>query len=355
MKKMNKILMTLMLSLMVLSAALPANAASLPITVESFKLDGIDLTENAVNRLDLQRDRAYTAELRFTPTDFVKNAEVRVFASGFEYSDVSPIEDTSKIFDADANVTYVKHFTLKLTDQVQEDDYKIRIIFSDRYNNEFVKTYNVKIDVQRHLLKIVDVVFYPADAVQAGNALLSTVRIENQGEKVEDDVRVEVSIPSLGVSGVDYIDQIKNNGNQEKGTEEIFLRIPDCAKPGKHEVMIKAWYNQLHDVTAAKGMIEVIENPICAQKAQPARTVPETVVIYKSEPAKNDTKPVADATTAAPAQKAAEPVKADVSTGSTFEKIRDALEVTLLVLIALLVVIAAVLAFRGLNKEDDSY
>ena len=354
MKKMNKILMTLLLSLMVLSAALPAHAASLPMTVESFKLDGIDLTENAVNRLDLQRDRAYTAELRFTPTDFVKNAQVRVFASGFEYSDVSPIEDTSKIFDADANVTYVKHFTLKLTDQVQEDDYKIRIIFSDRYNNELVKTYNVKIDVQRHLLKVVDVVFYPADAVQAGNALLSTVRIENQGEKVEDDVRVEVSIPALGVSGVDYIDQIKNNGNQEKGTEEIFLRIPDCAKPGRYEVMIKAWYNQLHDVSAAKGTIEVLENPICAQKAQPARTVPETVVIYKSD-AQNGSKTAAQTATTQAAQKTAEPVKADtVSTGSTFEKIRDALEVTLLVLIALPVVIAAVLAFRGLNKENDS-
>lgn len=333
-------------------------AAPLPLNLDRFEMDDVELLENQVNRLDVQRNGEYEVEIKFTPTQDIRNLQLEVFASGFEFSDIAPIGETSRTFDADTNITYVRRFRLRLTDQVEEDDYKLRVLFTDRNNNELVKNFNVKFDVPRHGLKVEDIVFYPAGAVQAGQALLTTVRMENQGEKVEQDVRVEVSIPALGISGVDYIDEIRAGGNREKGTEEIFMRIPECAKPGSYDVTVKAWYNQLHDSVSSKTKVEVVENPACAERAKPRG--PETLVVIKQAlpPAGNQKEGVDS--TARPGL--SQEVK-DASTGSTSDpdaatkpaisKVRTTLESILIILVALLVVVAVIIAFRGLNRVEQ--
>lgn len=349
---MKTLLWTLLAVMLFSVAAFPASAAILPLNVDRFRLDDIDLVENAVNRLDVQRNNEYVVEVTFTPTQDIKNLQLRIFASGFEYSDISPIESDSKIFDADTNVTYVRRFKIRLTDQVQEDDYKLRLLFSDRSNNEFVKNYNLKFDIPRHTIKVEDVVFYPAEAVQAGQALLSTVRLENQGEQVENDIRVEVSIPDLGVSGTDYIDEIRAGGNREKGTEEIFMRIPECAKPGKYDVAVKVTFNQLHDSVNAKAKIEVLENPACRPDAK--RTGPDTVVILKQTPPLADAQKTGSAGYAETAEAKSETKPETQSQdSSSMAKARTVLESILLLLVALLVVVAIIIAFKGLNKEDE--
>lgn len=336
---MKAIIWTLLVGMLLSIAALPVLAASLPLVVDRFEIDDIELLENQVNRLDVQRNNEYEVEVKFTPTQDIRNLQLKVFASGFEYSDISPIESTSRIFDADANVTYVRRFRLRLTDQLEEDDYKIRIEFTDRFNSELIKNFNVKFDVPRHGIKVEDIVFYPTGQVQAGQALLTTVRLENQGEKVEQDIRVDVSIPSLGISGTDYIDEIRAGGNKEKGTEEIFMRIPDCAKPGTYPVLVKVSYNQLHDSVTGKNSIEVLENPACNEVKK--SLVPETVVIVKQSPP--PTQSTVDGNPSAnPEQKL---------TG-TLPKVKTVLESVLLLLVALLVVVAIIIAFKGLNKEE---
>ena len=341
MKIMNKLIWTLLAVMLLSVVSFSAHAANLPINVDRFRMDDIDLTENAVNRLDVQRNNEYVVEITFTPTQDIKNLQLKIFASGFEYSDISPIESNSRVFDADSNVTYVRRFKLKLTDQVEEDDYKIRIIFSDRSNNELVKNYNVKFDVPRHSIKVEDAVFYPAGGVQAGQSLLATVRLENQGEKVENDIRVDVAIAGLGISGTDYISEIKNGGNREKGTEEIFMRIPECAKPGTYDVQIKATYNQLHDVVMSKSKVDVLENPACS--APKKSSVPDTVIIVKQSA------PPAQP----PASEAVSTAGEEQKSSSTLSKVRTVLESLLILLIALLVIVAIIIAFRGLGAQDS--
>ena len=139
--------------------------------------------------------------------------------SGFEYSDIAPLSASTMVFDAEENVTYVRRVRLRTSDEVQEDAYKLRVIVSDRNSDAMTKNYNLKIDVPRNGLKVSDVTFFPDGSVEAGKGLLATVRVENKGERDQNDVRVQISIPELGVSGVDYIDEIKSD--REKGTEEI--------------------------------------------------------------------------------------------------------------------------------------
>lgn len=249
------------LALVVLSTT----ALALPITVVDVQVDDFTVLPNQVNRMAFQRNAEHLVEIRFTPTQDIKNAELEIFVNGFEFKDINPIRDSTGVFDADANVTYTKRLSFKLTDEVDEDDYKLRVMFSDRNGIETINTYNLKFDVPRHSLKVEDVIFTPNGVVKAGQALLTTVRLENKGERREDDVRVEISIPELGITGADYIDEIR--AGQEEETEEIFMKIPSCAKPGQYQVNVKVMYNQLHDVGTATGFVHVLADPQCDKAA----------------------------------------------------------------------------------------
>ena len=65
--------------------------------------------------------------------------------------------------------------------------------------------------------------------------MLATVRVENKGQKDEDDVKVTVSIPALGLSATDYIDEVEED--EEEETEELFIRMPKCAEAGQYELL----------------------------------------------------------------------------------------------------------------------
>lgn len=256
------------LALTLFLAAISA-ATALPLDLERVEFDDITLKDDSINRLSVERGEDYELEIRFTPEQDLDDVEVRAFISGFEFSDIEDISDHTPIFDAEANVTYVKRLDLKIPDDVDEDDYKLRVVISDRFSDEFVANYNFHIDVPRHALKIEDVVFSPGNAVKSGSALLTTVRVENKGEKSQDDVRVTVSIPGLGVTATEYIEEI-DDGDEEEETEEIFTRIPKCAKAGNYDVVVDVEYNQRRYKVTERAVITVLEDETCTEdKVQP--------------------------------------------------------------------------------------
>lgn len=248
------------------------SAVALPITLDEVEIDDTILIEDAVNRLSLERGEEYEVRVRFTPKENLENVEVEVSITGYEYSDIEDIDDHTPVFDADAGVTYVKKLSIVIPDDADEDDYKLRVYITDRFNEARVATYNLKIDVPRNALKIEDVIFNPSNAVRAGSALLTTVRVENKGEKEQDDVKVTVSIPGLGITGTEYIEEL-DNGDEEEETEEIFLRVPKCAKAGNYEVMVDVEYSQSHRKTSGKYTITVLEDDTCNENNAPQSTI----------------------------------------------------------------------------------
>lgn len=262
-----QILVSLALFLAVIGSTL-----ALPVVLDEVKVDDIILAENAINTLSLERGQEYEVRVRFTPIFDIKNAEVRVFMSGYEFSDVQDIEDKTPVFDASSNVTYVKKLHITIPDEVDKDSYKLRVIISDRFADELSAVYNLQIDVPRNALKIDDVIFSPSNAVRAGSALLATVRVENKGEKDQNDVKVTVNIPGLGVSGSSYIDDIDNNDEEEE-TEEIFLRVPKCAKAGQYDVTIDVEFSQRHRKVSERRTITVLEDNTCSENSQPQSSI----------------------------------------------------------------------------------
>lgn len=312
-----KALTTILFSvLLVLSAVLVA-ADSVPVNVVKATIDDTRIEPFGVNnKLNIERDQDFELKLELFAVNDAKDIEVRAFVSGYEFNDIKSISDRIGPFDFSENVTYVKKMTLSLPDDVDTDDYQLRLVISDRFNEQVTYNYALQVDSQRHDMKIVDTTL-SSSSVKAGQALLASVRLENKGQKTEDDVKVVVSIPGFNLSGTDYIEEIKVDKQEE--TEEVFLKLPKCAEPGVYDVNVEAFYNDGHDKVSDSVKVTVVEDESCA---------PEPVVVVVQQ---NQTQPpVAD------------------STG----KVRSALEIILLVLVALLVIVGLIIGFTRMRGED---
>lgn len=259
-----KIFQTILAVILVLATV--AAASALPITIDEVQLDDITLNPSATNRVSIERGDEYEVEVRFTALQDLDDVEVEAFITGYEYGDVDRISDHTEVFSVDANVTKVKRLDLMFPNDIDQDEYKLRIYIADRDNYEEVASYNLKIDAERHELYIEDVILNPSGTVKAGSALLTSVRLENAGEKDEDDVRVEVSIPALGIGGTDYIDEIEN-GNDEEETEEIYMRIPRCTEAGSYDLNINVKYSK-REISAARQII-VLADETCDMESKP--------------------------------------------------------------------------------------
>lgn len=315
------ILMVLLCSLAISSAA-----AAIPVTINRVEIDDQEIRPDHTNRLDIVRGETVDFEITLEASQDVDDVELMVMVSGFEHNEEKPLVDKTGPFDLDKNIRYRKNLKIAFPKLVEEDNYKVRVILTDRNGVEEIKNYNVRIDVPRHDLQIVDAIFTPSRRVQAGQALLSVVRVENFGEKDEQDVKITASIPALGVSVSDYIDEIESE--EEEETEEMYLKIPQCAKPGVYDLNIAAQYNDGADKTEIRGSIEVLENPSCnEQKA--------------GEKAEVQLPPAQE-------QKQEETVEAVPRAKS----IRTALEITLLALVGLLVLVGLVIGFTKMGKEE---
>ncbi len=252
--------------ILVLAITLAGTAFALPIAVDKVEVDDVELRENAVNRFDVLRGDKIEVEVVFTPSQNINDMQIDAFFSGDEHNDVAPSYDVTSTFDADANVTYRKKLNIDIHQFFEEDDYKLRLVFSDRNGQELVQNYNIKIDVPRHGMMIRDVLFNPAGRVKAGSALLSTVRIRNMGEKDEEDVKVTVSIPKLGVSASDFIEEVENNDDEEN-SEQLYNRIPVCAAPGVYDVEIEVSFDDGFRKERSMKQIEVLSGDTCEDGA----------------------------------------------------------------------------------------
>ncbi len=296
--------------------------SALPLTVTDVEIDDTDVRPGDTVRLDVVRGDSFDIEIRAESPVDLDEVEWHAFITGYEYNKVQALHDAVGPFDMDANVSYKKTLKITLPEEVDEDDYKLRLVFSDRNGDEVVQNYNLKIDVERHKLRLEDFITSPSGSVKAGSGLIAVARYENLGEKDEDNVKVTISIPDLGISGSEYIDEIETDEQEE--TEEVFLRLPKCADPGVYEVHIIAEYQDGHELLVNKAHLQVEENPACV--VEPAV---EVVVAEETEPA--------DVVEAAPVESS---------------KVRTALEVVLLVLVGLLVIVGLVIGFTRLGKND---
>ena len=252
------------------------------VSIEEVKINGDIITDSTITPkiiLDVERGDELNIKVKImntvstteTTTD-LDDVQVEVVLRGIDSS--TKVDDITDVFDVKPNVTYVKTLKLPLIQKIDQDGYKLRVRVSDRDNPTVEKTYELEVDTKRHDVEIRDVVLSPSTEVKAGRVLLATARLRNRGEKDEDGVKVVVSIPGLGVSAADFIDELEKEGDDDDQatSEEMFLRIPDNAATGEYIVRVEAFFDDMdkRDVKETKifvlGQDRVAEKPKADEK-----------------------------------------------------------------------------------------
>lgn len=249
--------------------------AAVPVTIDKVKLNGDEIFDTTSNKVrGVERGEEFEVKVEVSATAAVNDAQIEVWIAGVHNEDV---EDETDTFDMKANVTYVKKLHLTLPGRMDQDTYRLRVRVEDRGGDTTQKEYPLEVDTPRNLVQIRDVLFSPSYEVKAGRSLLTTVRLKNYGEEDEEGLKVSVSIPSLGISASDYIDELEDG--ESTTSEELYMRIPASAETGDYQVKIEVLYDDGDEKTIEYETITVVgEEGLPPQPAvgETTVTVPES-------------------------------------------------------------------------------
>ncbi|MFH0979026.1 MAG: hypothetical protein V1837_07045 [Candidatus Woesearchaeota archaeon] len=228
-------------------------------TVDYVKING-DVFESG-DQLVVERGDILDIRVKLLASQNEENVEVAADILGYEYNDVEKISESTEPFDMDANDTVYKTLQVQIPENAEKDRYDLRVRVGSRRGASFEGRYALNLQGARHQLTIRDIVLSPENNVQAGRALLTTVRIKNYGEKDEEGIKIQVSIPALGISASDYIDTLE--ADESTSSEELYLRIPNCATPGIYKIEVVVEYDDGHKQDTAETSILLTDGDLC--------------------------------------------------------------------------------------------
>lgn len=266
---------TLALFIIAILATLVMPLAAASVDIEYVEVNGDELSQNTNERLELTEE--LDIKVRLTATDDVEDIKISAELTGYEYADRNryDIYDVIVIDDMDANDSTSERLSIEVPKDIDQDSNTLLVRISD--NDGTIAEYTAKLNIQGkdNYIDIVRVSFDPAE-VEAGRALRTRVRLENLGEEDEEDIFVQVAIPSLGPSMVVSADVDELDEEELTTTEDLLLRIPSCVEPGVYDVEVTAFYDDGYESTTVTESIRVSEGACAA--AQDSETTDRTVI-----------------------------------------------------------------------------
>ena len=254
-----KILSVLFVLFALLTSAVNVRAEKTTFQITEVKVEGTSVFGNSGTlELNVERGDSIAIEVWVeggdSGTGIVSDDNVRIKAeiNGYEYGDIEAKTDT---FSVKPGVTYKKTLRLNIPNDLDLESnlYTLNVEassndFSDETNNDI----QLNINSKRHYLNIQDVIISPSTSVEAGKNIFAKVRLENLGDKKEQDIKVEMSIPELGISQRTFIDElvtVEQSGDDEETSASSDTLLLDLSnvKPGTYNLRIKVDYNRGHD------------------------------------------------------------------------------------------------------------
>ncbi|MBI2109962.1 hypothetical protein HYT58_02195 [Candidatus Woesearchaeota archaeon] len=282
-----------LLFVLVLSAVF-VNAVSPDYDITRVEVNDEELTSRI---LDVERGETANIEVTVLGINNVDDVRVSAEIQGYEYGD---IRDVSDLFSVEAGVTYKRVLRLTAPEDIDASQtYTLRIEVEDDRNSEtFEVTLNV--DEPRHNLAFNPLnggILVNPSVVVAGRPVFVTARVENLGEKKEDDILVRASIPALGVSTEGFLDELVtelqersqrfDDDEESSQSVDLLLRIPDDAESGEYEVKVDVIYNRGHSQATqskkivVKGASKAGEEETVVNIDGTSRVLGKTEVPYK--------------------------------------------------------------------------
>jgi len=237
------------------------NAASPYYEISKVEVEDREVTTADTNYIVAERGEeiqvdVWVAGTTVSGSTSLDNVRVKAWIGGYEYGDVV---EKSGSFKVESDGVYHETLYLEIPDDMDADDsedserYSLNIEVYDKNDYER-NVYNLKISEKRHDLRVQDVILRPSNSVKAGERLFTTVRVENMGDKREEDIQVKLSIPELGLEAREYIDKLTPESQQEKNDDvensddvDLFLAIPKSAKTGDYKLNVELIYSRGHE------------------------------------------------------------------------------------------------------------
>ena len=275
---MNVKYLTVTALMLVMMAVMTVSATALPV-VEQVRING-DVYEDG-DQLLLTRGDSVDLRVRISAMDDVKDVEVLAEILGYEYNDrESVLYDRVSLFDLEAGDVTFKTLRLQLPVRMDRDHYDLRVRVGSRTGPAEEYLFRIRLSGERNKLVISDMTFNPSEYVSSGRALLTQVRIQNIGDRVQDDVLVRVSMEGAQASATVYVDEIRPD--RTKSSEDLFLRIPDCLPTGTYNVVAEITYDHGFETDRLVRQISVItDEELCRQVGEPEERV--TMVLSAPE------------------------------------------------------------------------
>ena len=275
---MRKLLSILALVLLSLVSVSLVSATYVPgqLQVSSVKVNGDEVnllssadlqgnTVDTVGGVSVEEGETLKVRVGLEALGHVEEVQVEAEISGYEFSDTEPVQDSSPIFDIEgvpAGTTRHVDLELNLPKQLEKDRYLLRVRVTDKDNTDLTGYVVLQLEPKRHGLDIKDVVFSPGTTVKAGRSLLTSVLLENFGDKDEKNVKVTVEVPQLGIKASEFVDQVKTDDHNVdyEDVPEMFLAIPSTAAEGDYDVKVSAQFKDLRDTVSKTFSIHVMPN-----------------------------------------------------------------------------------------------
>jgi hypothetical protein len=249
-----------------------ASVSAQVVSIDEVKVNGDALSSISV--LNLERGESLDVKVIFTALEDAEEIAIDVSLHGYEDG---PIDAYEYVDEINLGSTYVERLTLDLPyDMDQLEDYTLRVRVMPRSGDAVTIEHEFEVEAVEHGVIIRDVVFAPGQTVEAGRALLTTVRVENIGDEDEDDgIKVQVALPELGLVAVDYIDEVDED--DQTTSEELYLRIPSTVAAGDYDAVVTVWYDDMDEKVSQTYSIEVVNNAqataAVAAPQEPSKTV----------------------------------------------------------------------------------
>lgn len=321
---MKRLLMAMILLLSIV--AVPAMAATTSVSSVPFGFVGVEHDDHYIGSttVEVVAGESVSFDVLVRGYTDVEDVKIRAWVNGYEYDD---IEDRVGAFDMNDNVVYTKTLTLDIPNDMEAGDYELNFEVYTK-DDSVERSFDLSVVNKEHEIEVQDVMY--TENVDAGDNVDVYVRLENTGESKEDDIKVVVSVPELGVSVRGYVDElgaVENNSDDDETSGAIVLSfdVPADVPTGAYEMEVEVTYDNGYANT-----VEVYTLNVEGASADvDADSDADTTVVVVVEP---DADVDADADTAEPA---------DSITVST-----NALKIGFGVLAALLVVLAIVFILR---------
>ena len=275
MNKKNGLVLVVMLLTAVMASAF-ASAATIPLDIDWVKVDG-DTFESG-DTIEFERGEDLDLRVRVTATADIEDVEIEAYISGYRYAEYERdmVSDYERIGDLRMDSSDTVSLSLEIPTKIKTEDAKLRIRVSNK--NDESQEYTYQLDIvgiaDENAIVIKDFTVSPSTVVEAGRPLSFKVKVKNLGDNDLDDVSVKVSIPELGITDDEYLDEIE--ANEAETFEELLLRIPQCAAAGTYTVTANVEFDE-YEETSESMTITVLESGACEVNA-PKVTTDKTVV-----------------------------------------------------------------------------